>query len=49
LRDGARVTLRPLEPEDKPLLAAMVEGLSQELGYWRFSTSKTELSPAELE
>jgi GNAT superfamily N-acetyltransferase len=43
------VTLRPTEPEDKPLLAAMVEGLSEELSYWRCFTSKTELSPAELD
>jgi acetyltransferase len=49
LRDGARVTLRPIEPEDKPLLAAVVERLSEELSYWRFFTSKTELSPAELD
>jgi hypothetical protein len=43
------VTLRPTEPEDKPLLAAIVERLSEELSYWRFFTSKTELSPAELD
>jgi GNAT superfamily N-acetyltransferase len=27
----------------------MVERLSEELSYWRFFTSKTELSPAELD
>jgi GNAT superfamily N-acetyltransferase len=43
------VTLRPIEPEAKPRLAAMVERLSEELSYWRFFTSKTELSPAELD
>ena len=30
LRDGARVTLRPIAPEDKPLLAASFDRLSEE-------------------
>ena len=49
LRDGARVTLRPIAVDDKPRLAAMVERLSEESSYRRFFTSKTELSPAELD
>jgi len=49
LRDGARVTLRPIAPEDKPLLAAIFERLSEESRYRRFFTPKNELSPAELD
>jgi hypothetical protein len=48
LRDGARVTLRPIAPEDKPLLTASFARLSAESRYRRFFTSKNELSPAEL-
>jgi GNAT superfamily N-acetyltransferase len=48
LRDGARVTLRPIAPEDKPLVAASFERLSDESRYRRSFTSKNELSPAEL-
>jgi RimJ/RimL family protein N-acetyltransferase len=49
LRDGARVILRPIAPQDKPLLAASFERLSQESRYRRFFTSKKELSAAELD
>jgi nucleotide-binding universal stress UspA family protein/RimJ/RimL family protein N-acetyltransferase len=49
LRDGTRVTLRPITPEDKPLLAALFERLSEESRYRRFLTTKTELSPADLD
>jgi nucleotide-binding universal stress UspA family protein/RimJ/RimL family protein N-acetyltransferase len=49
LRDGARVTLRPIAPEDKPLLAALFERLSEESRYRRFFTTKNELSAAELD
>ncbi len=48
LRDGARVMLRPIAPEDKPLLA-IFDRLSEESRYRRFFTTKTELSPAELD
>jgi nucleotide-binding universal stress UspA family protein/GNAT superfamily N-acetyltransferase len=48
LRDGARVSLRPIAPEDKPLLAASFERLSEESRYRRFLTTKNELSPADL-
>ena len=49
LRDGARVTLRPIAPSDKPLLAASFERLSPESRYRRFFTTKTRLSGAELD
>ena len=49
LRDGARVMLRPIAPQDKPLLAASFERLSDESRYRRFFTVKNELSAAELD
>lgn len=49
LRDGARVTLRPIAPEDKPLLAASFDRLSEESRYRRFFTTKPALSAAELD
>ena len=49
LRDGARVMLRPIAPEDKPLLAASFERLSEESRYRRFFTTKNELSLADLD
>jgi len=49
LRDGARVILRPIAPQDKPLLAASFERLSEESRYRRFFTPKNELSEAELD
>ena len=49
LRDGARVVLRPIVREDKPLLAASFERLSEESRYRRFFTPKNELSAAELD
>ena len=49
LRDGARVTLRPIEPDDSPLLAASFQRLSEESRYRRFFTAKDQLSAAELE
>jgi GNAT superfamily N-acetyltransferase len=49
LRDGARATLRPIAPEDKPLVAASFERLGEESRYRRFFTIKKELSPAELD
>jgi nucleotide-binding universal stress UspA family protein/RimJ/RimL family protein N-acetyltransferase len=48
LRDGARATLRPIAPEDKPLLAAAFERLSEESRHRRFFATKNELSRAEL-
>ena len=50
MRDGARVVLRPVALEDKPLLAAsFFERLSEESRYRRFFTPKNELSAAELD
>jgi nucleotide-binding universal stress UspA family protein/RimJ/RimL family protein N-acetyltransferase len=49
LRDGARVILRAIAPEDKPLLAASFERLSEESRYRRFFTTKNELTTAELD
>ncbi len=49
LRDGSRVRLRPIAPDDKPLLAASFERLSEESRYRRFFTNKDELSAAELD
>jgi GNAT superfamily N-acetyltransferase len=49
LRDGARVTLRQIAPEDKPLIAASFERLGEESRYRRFLTSKKDLSAAELD
>jgi nucleotide-binding universal stress UspA family protein/RimJ/RimL family protein N-acetyltransferase len=49
LRDGARVTLRPIAPNDSPLLAASFERLSERSRYRRFFTIKDKLSAAELE
>ena len=48
LRDGARVTLRPIAPEDRPLLVAAFGRLSEESRYRRFFTTKSELSATEL-
>jgi nucleotide-binding universal stress UspA family protein len=43
------VSLRPIASEDKPLLAASFERLSEESRYRRFFTSKNALSAAELD
>jgi nucleotide-binding universal stress UspA family protein/GNAT superfamily N-acetyltransferase len=48
LRDGARVRLRPITAEDKELLAASFERLSERSRYRRFLTTKSKLSRAEL-
>jgi GNAT superfamily N-acetyltransferase len=49
VRDGSRVILRPIAHEDKPLLAASFERLSDESRYRRFFTTKNELSPDEID
>jgi RimJ/RimL family protein N-acetyltransferase len=48
LRDGTSVRLRPIAPEDKPLLVDVFERLSEDSRYRRFFTSLRELSPATL-
>ena len=49
LRDGARLTLRPIALEDKQVLAASFDRLSEESRYRRFLTPKNKLSAAELD
>lgn len=48
LRDGTRVVIRLLTPEDKPLLAAGFARLSEESRYTRFLSPKTALDEHEL-
>jgi GNAT superfamily N-acetyltransferase len=48
LRDGARATLRPIVPEDAPVVAASFERLSEESRYRRFFTLQESLLPAQL-
>jgi len=49
LRDGARLTLRPIAPADKPLILASFERLSEESRYRRFFTTINTLSPSQLD
>jgi RimJ/RimL family protein N-acetyltransferase len=48
LLDGTTVFIRPIEPEDKPLLAAGLRQLSPETAYRRFLSPKVSFSEAEL-
>lgn len=48
LRDGTRVRLRPIVPEDKALLVAGFERLSPESRYRRFMAPIAELSEEQL-
>jgi ribosomal protein S18 acetylase RimI-like enzyme len=48
LKDGTKVRLRLLVPEDKPLLSAGFERLSSESRYRRFLSPKTGLDDHEL-
>jgi GNAT superfamily N-acetyltransferase len=48
LRDGTRVRLRPVVPEDKALLTAGFERLSPESRFRRFMVPITELSAEQL-
>ena len=48
LPDGARVALRPIAPEDAPLITASFERLSKESRYRRLFTHKDALDPDEL-
>jgi acetyltransferase len=47
LHNGTEVTIRPIRPEDKPLLAAAVERLSPRTARLRFLAPKTRLTLAE--
>ncbi len=49
LDDGARVTARPIRPEDAQIEQAFVRGLSRDSRYSRFMGEVSELSPAMLE
>ncbi|MDQ3767887.1 MAG: GNAT family N-acetyltransferase [Actinomycetota bacterium] len=48
LRDGARVTLRPIRPDDKDRLREAFERLGEESRYRRFFSPMSTLSPAML-
>ena len=48
LRDGTRLTLRPIRPEDAELERSFVAGLSEEARYFRFFYRMGELAPAML-
>jgi GNAT superfamily N-acetyltransferase len=48
LRDGHRVLVRPVRPEDKPLFVVGFDELGAESRYRRFLGSKKMLTPAEL-
>ncbi|MCK9283986.1 MAG: GNAT family N-acetyltransferase [Rhodocyclaceae bacterium] len=47
-RDGTRVAIRPIRPEDAQLSRAFVDGLSPESRYFRFMNAIRELSSAQL-
>ena len=49
LRDGARITIRPIEPDDRDDLAAGFERLSDESRYRRFFGPMKELSERDLD
>ena len=49
LRDGTRVTIRPIGPQDAQREQAFVRGLSPESRYFRFMTTLRELSPEMLD
>ena len=48
LRDGGEYTVRPIRPEDAPLLQALARGLSPQSRYFRFVSSLVELPPSML-
>ncbi len=48
LRDGGEYTVRPIRPEDAPMLQALVQGLSPQSRYFRFVSSLVELPPSML-
>jgi len=48
LRDGTRLHLRPIRPEDAELERAFVDGLSEQTRYFRFFYHLHQLSPAML-
>jgi RimJ/RimL family protein N-acetyltransferase len=48
LREGSNVEIRPIAPEDKPVLAAGFEALSPESRYLRFLGTKKRLTTSDL-
>src|SRR5579859_557928 len=48
LRDGARVVVRPIRPEDRQIEKEFVQQLSSESKYFRFMSGLRELSEAML-
>jgi len=49
LRNGERVLIRPLQPNDRFRIAAEMGRLSEQSRYLRFHRPKTELTPEELQ
>jgi acetyltransferase len=49
LRDGTRVAIRPMRPEDAELEMSFVDGLSEQSRYQRFMQHLPHLTPAMLE
>ena len=49
LEGGVEVLIRPIRPDDKPLLAAGMQHLSERSAYQRFLAPKTALTEAELQ
>jgi RimJ/RimL family protein N-acetyltransferase len=49
LDDGDEVLIRPIRPDDKPLLAAGMRHLSERSAYQRFLVPKPGLTEAELQ
>ena len=48
LTDGTTVSVRPIAPEDKPLLADGLRRLSPETAFRRFLSPKVSFTAAEL-
>jgi len=48
LKNGAKVTVRPIRPDDALALQAFVRGLSEHARYMRFVSMMKELTPAML-
>ncbi len=49
LRDGSAVLVRPLEPDDRPLVQAIFDQMGEEARYRRFLGFKKRLSATDLE
>lgn len=49
LRDGTRVVVRPIRPEDRQIEREFVQGLSNESKYFRFMSALRELNEAMLD